>query len=280
MTRQTVPTDRLVARLDALGFGVDEPDTTTEIKQFDTALDLETAAVGLDLEEIVYDPDRFPGLIYRPDDAAAVAVLFDDGTLFVESADPAAELVADITLGLVDLGMVGGPNSQVTDEVVVSPSEVPVPPEFAEGRRTSVYPEEGAGTDHPPTDESETKVYEADATDTSTGGDGQSVGDGPRIGDTVDDPDTAASTASQGSRVHVATVSEKRDAMVIIDAIYDGDLVIADITRHNTADGTVEKIVDSLRQVTEDVGGDIVQKGEDELILAPGGMEIAREKLT
>jgi SepF-like predicted cell division protein (DUF552 family) len=279
VTRKTVPTARLRARLDALGFGVDASGTTTVRSDLDRTLDLAAVADGLTLAEVVYEPDQFPGVIYRPDDAAAVAVLFDDGTLFVESADGFGELLVEITDGLDDLGM-GGDVNPLRADFVVSPDEVPVPSAFADevGTETSVYPD--AGPDVPSSGDADTKIYQTDETDSPAHGTGEAGSDGSAAGTTADEHDTAASTASQGSRVHVATVSEKRDAMVIIDAIYDGDLVIADITRHNTADGTVEKIVDSLRQVTEDVGGDIVQKGEDELILAPGGMEIAREKLT
>jgi Protein of unknown function (DUF552). len=41
----------------------------------------------------------------------------------------------------------------------------------------------------------------------------------------------------------------------------------------------MEHIVDSLRQVADEVDGDIVQKGDDQLIIAPTGVAISREKL-
>ncbi|MFB6174218.1 MAG: cell division protein SepF, partial [Halobacteriales archaeon] len=66
----------------------------------------------------------------------------------------------------------------------------------------------------------------------------------------------------------------------IKDAVYDGDLVIADITRLRTDDSTVERVTDELRQVAREIGGDIVQKGDDQLIVTPTGVSISRQKLS
>jgi len=93
----------------------------------------------------------------------------------------------------------------------------------------------------------------------------------------IDEFDTAASSA--GMSVRIAELAEKQDVIGIKDAVYDGDLVIADITRHSTSDRTIEHIVDELRQVAQEVDGDIVQKGDDQLIITPTGISISREKL-
>ena len=86
-------------------------------------------------------------------------------------------------------------------------------------------------------------------------------------------------TDSAGPAVRIAEVAGRQDVIPIKDAVYDGDLVIADITRHSTKDRTVEQIIDELRQVAEEVNGDIVQKGDDQLIITPTGIKISREKL-
>jgi SepF-like predicted cell division protein (DUF552 family) len=88
-----------------------------------------------------------------------------------------------------------------------------------------------------------------------------------------------ASRGSAGTSVRIATISERQDVIDIKDAVYDGDLVIADITRHTTTDDTMKRIVDELRQVAEEVDGDIAQKGDDQIIVAPTGVGVAREKL-
>ncbi|MDX1747908.1 MAG: cell division protein SepF [Halobacteriales archaeon] len=89
----------------------------------------------------------------------------------------------------------------------------------------------------------------------------------------------AAPTAEAGMSVHVAEINGQEELIAIKDAIYDGDLVVADITRLRTNDSTIERITDDLRQVAREVGGDIVQKGDDQLIITPTGVKINREKL-
>jgi SepF-like predicted cell division protein (DUF552 family) len=94
----------------------------------------------------------------------------------------------------------------------------------------------------------------------------------------LDDFDTARAEA--GMHVHVAEISEQRDAMAIKDAVYDGDLVIADITRLSPSDSVADRILEDLRQVAREVDGDVVQKGDDQIIVAPTGVAISREKLS
>jgi SepF-like predicted cell division protein (DUF552 family) len=107
-------------------------------------------------------------------------------------------------------------------------------------------------------------------------------GDGPSAEEYVeldlDDFETARGGA--GMQVHIAEINDQTDVIDIKDAIYDGDFVIADITRHSTSDGTTEHVIDELRQVTREVDGDIVRKGDDQLIITPTGITVSRTKLT
>ena len=80
-------------------------------------------------------------------------------------------------------------------------------------------------------------------------------------------------------QVRIARISDKQDVIDIKDAVYDGDVVVADITRHSTQDRTMEHISDELKQVANEVGGDIVQKDDDQLIITPAGVQISRERL-
>ncbi|MFC6826756.1 cell division protein SepF [Halopelagius fulvigenes] len=93
----------------------------------------------------------------------------------------------------------------------------------------------------------------------------------------LDEFDTARGEA--GTSVRIAAIGGQQDVIAIKDAVYDGDIVIADITRHTTSDSTMEHIVDDLRQVANEVDGDIVQKGDDQIIITPTGVTVAREKL-
>jgi len=90
--------------------------------------------------------------------------------------------------------------------------------------------------------------------------------------------DVDGGTASQFD-VHIAEIGNQEDVIAIKDAVYDGDLVVADITRLRTSDTTMERVTEELRQVAREVGGDIVQKGDDQIIVTPSGVGISREKL-
>ncbi|PSP52220.1 hypothetical protein BRC60_00690, partial [Halobacteriales archaeon QH_1_68_42] len=46
-----------------------------------------------------------------------------------------------------------------------------------------------------------------------------------------------------------------------------------------TQDRTMEHITDELKQVANEVGGDIAQKGDDQLIITPHGVAINRDPL-
>ncbi|ELY52934.1 cell division protein SepF [Natronolimnohabitans innermongolicus] len=107
------------------------------------------------------------------------------------------------------------------------------------------------------------------------GGDSRSAEDYVEL----DLDDVSASSAEAAMQVHIAEVASQADAIDIKDAVYDGDIVIADITRLRTNDSTVEHIVDELRQVAHEVDGDIVRKGDDQMIITPTGVRISREKL-
>ena len=93
----------------------------------------------------------------------------------------------------------------------------------------------------------------------------------------IDDFDADAGDATV--KVHFAEISDKNDVIDIKDAVYAGDIVIADITRHTTQDRTMEQITDELQQVARGVGGDIVQKDDDQIIITPRSVEISRKKL-
>jgi SepF-like predicted cell division protein (DUF552 family) len=81
------------------------------------------------------------------------------------------------------------------------------------------------------------------------------------------------------SNIHIARIGDKTDVIDIKDAVYDGDIVVADVTRHSTQDRTMEHIIDELQQVVKEVDGDIAQKDDDQIIITPTGVQISRERL-
>jgi transcription initiation factor TFIID TATA-box-binding protein len=74
------------------------------------SLNLNAIAIGLGLENIEYEPEQFPGLVYRLDDPSVVALLFGSGKLVItggkqpEDAERAVEVIVE---RLTDLGLLG-----------------------------------------------------------------------------------------------------------------------------------------------------------------------------
>jgi len=133
MEATTVATDELLGRLDALDVDRADGATTSAYADLDSMLNLNAIAIGLGLESVAYEPDRFPGLVYRPGEyEQTVVVVFGNGTLFVDSGAPVGvdEIVDDVTDRLVDLGLLDEPSP--TASFSLSPTEVPVPPEYGD----------------------------------------------------------------------------------------------------------------------------------------------------
>lgn len=73
-------------------------------------LNLNAIAIGLGLEDVEYEPEQFPGLVYRLDAPEVVVLLFGSGKLVItggtEPAD-AEQAVDAIVSQLEDLGLLG-----------------------------------------------------------------------------------------------------------------------------------------------------------------------------
>lgn len=142
----TVHPDEIVARLDALDVDVRDGASTSAYTDLGTSVNLNAVAIGMGLDDVVYDPEAFPGIVYEPEAYdGTVAVVFGNGTLFVDSAASVGvhDVVDEVTAQLAELGLV--PEPTPGGEFSLTPTEVPVPPEYAE------YGTEPAGGD-PATD--------------------------------------------------------------------------------------------------------------------------------
>jgi transcription initiation factor TFIID TATA-box-binding protein len=73
-------------------------------------LNLNALAIGLGLEDVEYEPEQFPGLVYRMDDPDVVILLFGSGKIVItggkRTAD-AAEAVDVIVDRIDELGLLG-----------------------------------------------------------------------------------------------------------------------------------------------------------------------------
>ena len=74
--------------------------------------ELDLQSVAMDLEGADYDPEQFPGLVYRIDDPKVVALLFGSGKLVItggKTPDDAKRAVTVIVERLTELGMAPTP---------------------------------------------------------------------------------------------------------------------------------------------------------------------------
>ncbi|MBP1924024.1 transcription initiation factor TFIID TATA-box-binding protein [Halorubrum alkaliphilum] len=90
----------------------DDPDITVQnivtSADLGESLNLNAIAIGLGLEHIEYEPEQFPGLVYRIDDPDVVALLFGSGKLVITGGtdpDDAREAVDVIVEELDGLGL-------------------------------------------------------------------------------------------------------------------------------------------------------------------------------
>jgi len=107
--------DIVFEKLRALNIPVeDDPEITVQnivtSADLGEALNLNAIAIGLGLEHIEYEPEQFPGLVYRLDEPSVVALLFGSGKLVItggKEPSDAADAVDVITERLGELGLLG-----------------------------------------------------------------------------------------------------------------------------------------------------------------------------
>ncbi|MCD6493842.1 MAG: cell division protein SepF [Archaeoglobaceae archaeon] len=79
--------------------------------------------------------------------------------------------------------------------------------------------------------------------------------------------------------VKVAEVTGLGEVPEIRRQIYEGNIVIADIAFIKHDKLTLDRILKDLKQLADDIGGDIVGLGEDYVIITPTGIKIDRNKI-
>jgi transcription initiation factor TFIID TATA-box-binding protein len=101
-------------KLRELGISVaDDPEITVQnivtSADLGQTLNLNAIAIGFGLESVEYEPEQFPGLVYRIDDPDVVALLFGSGKVVITGGtDPtdAQEAIEAIDSELDDLGLI------------------------------------------------------------------------------------------------------------------------------------------------------------------------------
>ncbi len=88
----------VVANMAAAGFEViKDPEVTVQnmvaTADLKAKLDLTTIALSLGMENVEYEPEQFPGLVYRIDDPKVVALLFTSGKVVCTGAKKREDIV-------------------------------------------------------------------------------------------------------------------------------------------------------------------------------------------
>jgi transcription initiation factor TFIID TATA-box-binding protein len=104
---------RVLTELDTLGIPVpDEPAITVQnvVASADLGqrLNLNAMAIGLGLEHVEYEPEQFPGLVYRLDEPSVVVLLFGSGKAVItggKQPDDATEAIEVVISRLTELGL-------------------------------------------------------------------------------------------------------------------------------------------------------------------------------
>ncbi|MCK5414257.1 MAG: cell division protein SepF [Thermoplasmata archaeon] len=82
-----------------------------------------------------------------------------------------------------------------------------------------------------------------------------------------------------GMELRVAEVNTFEDLGPVVDAVYDGNLVLVDISALSTDDTAMRRVANELKSVSRDVNGDVAGVGKNMLAVTPTGVFINRDIL-
>ncbi len=80
--------------------------------------------------------------------------------------------------------------------------------------------------------------------------------------------------------VKIAAIGDIKDSPRIKDEIYNGNVVIADISRLKMDKVMYERVLKDLKEVAKDVNGDIIGLGDQRyVVITPNSVKISRDKI-
>jgi len=82
-----------------------------------------------------------------------------------------------------------------------------------------------------------------------------------------------------GLQLRVAEVNTFEDLGPVVDEVYDGNLVLVDISALSTDDTAMRRVANELKSVARDVNGDVAGVGKNMLAVTPTGVFINRDVL-
>jgi SepF-like predicted cell division protein (DUF552 family) len=80
--------------------------------------------------------------------------------------------------------------------------------------------------------------------------------------------------------VKIAAIGDIKESPKIKDEIYNGNIVIADISRLKMDKVMYERVLKDLKEVAKDVNGDIIGLGDQRyVVITPNSVKISRDKI-
>ena len=80
--------------------------------------------------------------------------------------------------------------------------------------------------------------------------------------------------------VKIATLGDLKDTPRVKDEVYNGNIVIVDISRLKMDKISYERALKDLKEVAKDVNGDIIGLGDQRyVVLTPMSVKISRDKI-
>lgn len=84
---------------------------------------------------------------------------------------------------------------------------------------------------------------------------------------------------STGQQIRFGTLNGQEDVMSAKDALYRGEIVILSLEAVDGGTITLERALTHLKQTSDEIGGDIVQKQNTHIIVTPAGASVNRTSL-
>ena len=86
-------------------------------------------------------------------------------------------------------------------------------------------------------------------------------------------------SSAGGMELRVAEVNTFEDLGPVVEEVYDGNLVLVDISALSTDDIAMRRVANELKSVARDVNGDVAGVGKNMLAVTPTGVYINRDVL-
>ncbi len=92
-------------------------------------------------------------------------------------------------------------------------------------------------------------------------------------------PDEAAALSGARSVVKVAEINGYDDLADLTSELYNGNILVVDFTMMANDDLELKRVIEELKSVAKDTGGDVAGIAKNLLMATPGGIKISRKKI-